>query len=341
MKKLLLILLSVLLCVSLVACANTAPSTPPPGATQAPAKLETISVSEVTRSVFYAPQYAAIAKGFFEEEGLEIELATGQGADKVMTSVIANEVDIGFSGPEAAIYVYNEGRENHAVVFAQLTKRDGSFLMGREPVEQFSWEMVRGKHVLGGRKGGVPEMTLEYVLRQNGLEPGVDVNVDTSVQFALMAGAFTGGTADFTTLFEPTASMVEAEGKGYVLCSIGEESGEIPYTCYYASKKLIAEKPEMIQSFTNAIYKGQQWVATHSAAEIAEAIAPFFPDTSLELLTTVTQRHKDIDAFMSDPILKRESFDRLQTVMEQAGVLPKRADYDAMVNTEFAANAMK
>ena len=179
------------------------------------------------------------------------------------------------------------------------------------------------------------------VLRQNGLEPGVDVNVDTSVQFALMAGAFTGGTADFTTLFEPTASMVEAEGKGYVLCSIGEESGEIPYTCYYASKKLIAEKPEMIQSFTNAIYKGQQWVATHSAAEIAEAIAPFFPDTSLELLTTVTQRHKDIDAFMSDPILKRESFDRLQTVMEQAGVLPKRADYDAMVNTEFAANAMK
>lgn len=303
-------------------------------------ELTRLTVSEVARSVFYAPQYAAVSQGFFAEEGLEIELVTGQGADKVMTAVIAGQVDIGLSGPEAAIYVYNEGRENHGVVFAQLTKRDGSFLVGREAVRDFSWEMLRGSTVLGGRKGGVPEMTLEYVLRQNGVEPGTDVTVDTGVQFALMAGAFTGGQGDYVALFEPTASMVELEGKGVVLCSIGEESGEIPYTAYYASKDYIAENPEVIQSFTNAIYKGQRWVETHSAREVAEAIATFFPDTDIELLEKVTQRHKDIDAFMTDPVMKQESFDRLQTVMEQAGELQKRVEHAALVDNSFAQKAV-
>lgn len=306
-----------------------------------PKALKKITVSEVTRSVFYAPQYAALSQGFFAEEGLEIELVTGQGADKVMTAVVSNQVDIGFSGPEAAIYVLNEGKENYAVVFAQLTKRDGSFLVGREPVDKFSWEMLRGKNVIGGRKGGVPLMTFEYVLRKNGLVPNVDLGVDSSVQFALMAGAFTGGQGDYVTLFEPTASAVELEGKGYILTSIGEESGEIPYTCYYASKEYIAKNPDVIQAFTNAIYKGQKWVASHSAREVAQAIESYFPDTKIELLEKVCQRHADIDAFMKDPLLKEEALDRLQTVMEQAGELSKRVEYGKLVDTSFAKKAME
>lgn len=301
-----------------------------------------ISVSEVARSVFYAPQYAAITQGFFAEEGLDIELVTGQGADKVMTAVLAGQVDIGFSGPEAPIYVVREGRQNPPVVFAQMTKRDGSFLVGREPAPAggFSFEQLRGKHLLGGRKGGVPLMTLEYVLRQKGLDPAKDLTVDSSVQFALMAGAFTGGQGDYVTLFEPTASAVELEGKGFVLASIGEASGEIPYTCYYASKEYIEKNPQIIQSFTNAIYKGQKWVASHTPREVAEAIAPFFPDSKIELLEKVCARHAEIDAFMSTPAMTPESFDRLQTVMEQAGELPARVEFSAVVDNRFADTAV-
>ncbi|GAE87318.1 ABC transporter substrate-binding protein [Acetivibrio straminisolvens JCM 21531] len=218
----------------------------------------TVRLSEVTRSVFYAPQYVALNLGFFEEEGIKIDLTNGQGADKVMTAVLSGQADIGFSGPEAAIYVYNEGKEDYAVVFAQLTKRDGSFLVGRKPEPDFKWENLKGKTIIGGRKGGVPEMTLEYVLKKNSLLPGVDVFIDTSVQFALMAGAFTGGQGDYVTLFEPVASTVEKEGKGYIIASIGEESGEIPYTAYYASKSYIEKNRDIIQKFTNAIYRGQK-----------------------------------------------------------------------------------
>ncbi|PWM25287.1 MAG: hypothetical protein DBX44_02690 [Oscillospiraceae bacterium] len=304
--------------------------------------LEKITVSEVARSVFYAPQYAAITQGFFAEEGLDIELITGQGADKVMTAVLSGQVEIGFSGPEAAVYVMQEGRENYPVVFAQLTKRDGAFLVGREPAppEGFSFEQLRGSYLIGGRKGGVPLMTLEYVLRQNGLEPNVDLTVDSSVQFALMAGAFTGGQGDYVALFEPTASAVEREGKGYVLASIGEQSGEIPYTCYYASSDFLAENSDLIQRFTNAIYKGQQWVASHTPREVAEAIAPFFPDNDLDLLEMVCRRHAEIDAFMSTPVMTEEAFDRLQTVMEQAGELEKRVDFRALVDNRFAEAAV-
>jgi NitT/TauT family transport system substrate-binding protein len=205
-------------------------------------KLINVKLSEVTHSIFYAPQYAALNLGYFEEEGLSVELINGQGADKVMTAVLSGQADIGFSGPEAAIYVYNEGKEDYAVVFAQLTKRDGSFLVAREPDPDFKWNDVKGKYIIGGRKGGVPEMTLEYVLKKNGVIPGKDVEVDTSVQFALMAGAFTGGTGDYVTLFEPVASTLEREGKGYIVASVGAESGEIPYTLIM-QRKLYEEKP--------------------------------------------------------------------------------------------------
>lgn len=295
-----------------------------------------VTVCEVTHSVFYAPQYAAINLGFFEDEGIEIELSNGQGADKVMSAVLSGNIDVGFAGPEASIYVYNEGKEDYTQVFAQLTKCDGSFLVGREPDPDFSWEKLRGKSILPGRKGGVPYMTLEYVLRQNGLDPQNDLTLDNSIQFALMAGAFSGGTGDYVTLFEPTASMLEAEGKGYIVASIGKESGNIPYTAYFAKKSYLEKNADLMLRFTRAVYKGQQWVASNSAQEIAKAIAPSFPDTKLDLLTTVVQRYKDIGAWSETPVLTPESFALLQEVMTQAGELKQAAPHDKVVNNTFA-----
>ncbi|NLO98899.1 MAG: ABC transporter substrate-binding protein [Clostridiaceae bacterium] len=329
MKKMRVILLTVLMLVSLIFCSC------------GKATKDKVTLSEVTRSVFYAPQYAAINQGFFEEEGITLELSNGQGADKVMTAVISGQVDIGFSGPEACVYVYNEGKEDYAIVFAQLTKRDGSFLVGRKPEPDFRWENLKDKYIIGGRKGGVPEMTLEYVLRKHKLEPNVDLIVDTSVQFAVMAGAFTGGTGDYVALFEPTATMLEKEGKGYVLASIGQDSGEIPYTAYYAKKSYIEKNDDLIQRFTNAIYKGQKWVDTHSPREIAEAVKEFFPDTDIDTLENVAKRYKDIDAWNKDPVLKEASLELLQVVMEEAQVLDKRAPYDKIVTTEFAEKAIE
>ncbi|TYQ15853.1 UNVERIFIED_CONTAM: NitT/TauT family transport system substrate-binding protein [Acetivibrio alkalicellulosi] len=303
-------------------------------------EYEKVRLNEVTHSVFYAPQYVALNLGFFEEEGIEIELTTGQGADRVMTSVLSGQSDIGFAGPEAALYVYNEGSENYALVFAQLTKRDGSFLVGRNPDDEFNWESVKDSIIIGGRRGGVPHMTLEYVLKQNYIVPDVDVYVDTSIQFALMAGAFTGGYGDYVTLFEPTASMLEKEGRGCVLASIGEESGEIPYTAYFARKSYIEENKDLIQRFTNAIYKGQIWVENHTPEEIAEVIKPSFPDADEDILIKVAQRYKKYDAWSSDPIMRKDAFDRLQEVMIKAGELRGKLPYEDIVTTEFAENAV-
>ena len=298
--------------------------------------LQKIRLNEVTRSVFYAPQYVAIAKGFMEEEGLEIEITTGQGADKVMTAVLAGQSDIGFAGPEASIYVYNEGKEDYCQVFAQLTQKDGSFLVSREPTDNFSWQDLKGKTIIPGRKGGVPYMTFEYVLKQNGINPQTDLTLDDSIKFDLMAGAFSGGTADYVTLFEPTATMTEQAGKGYIVASVGEASGEIPYTAYFAKKSYIEENSEIIQKFTNAIYKGQKWVEEHTMQEVAEAIEDFFPDTDVELLAQVLQSYKDINAWKTDPIMKEESYNLLQTVMEEAGELKQRAPFDKVINNSFA-----
>jgi NitT/TauT family transport system substrate-binding protein len=329
MKKLSLIL-TVIMCVSFMLCACGTND-----------DMTKVKLSEVTHSVFYAPQYVAINKGFFKDVGIDIELQNGQGADKVMTAVLSGQCDIGFAGPEASIYVYNEGKEDYSIVFAQLTKRDGSFLVGRNPDANFQWSKLKGKKVIGGRIGGVPEMTLEYVLRNNSLTPGTDVNIDTGIQFALMAGAFTGGNGDYVTLFEPTASMLEKEGKGYILASIGQESGEIPYTAYFAKKSYIEKNKDLIQKFTDAIYKGQVWVDTHSPDEIAEAIKPSFPDTDLSVLETVAKRYKEIDAWCKNPIMKDSSFDLLQTVMAQAKQLKQRAPYTKVVNTTFAEKSME
>lgn len=304
-------------------------------------QMTKINLNEVTRSVFYAPQYVAIANGYFKDENLDIEITTGQGADKVMTAVLAGQSDIGFAGPEAAIYVYNEGKEDYIEVFAQMTKRDGSFLVSRNENNNFKWTDVKGSTIIPGRKGGVPYMTFEYVLKQNGVDTTKDVVLDDSIKFDLMAGAFSGGTADYVTLFEPTASMTEKQGKGYIVASVGEASGEIPYTAYFAKKSYIENNPGIIQEFTNAVYKGEVWVKEHTSNEIAEVIKDFFPDTDVEMLTNSIQRYKDIDAWNETPLLSEESFERLQTVMQEAGELSKKTPYETIVNNEFAKKAVK
>ena len=302
----------------------------------------TVRLNEVTHSVFYAPQDAAMKLGFFAEEGLNIELTNGGGADKVMTAVLTGQSDIGLAGPEACIYVHNQGKEDAPVVFAQLTKRDGSFLMGRSD-EDFTWESLRGRTVIGGRKGGVPEMTLEYVMKQNGVIPHADAVVDTSVQFNMMAGAFTGGQGDYVTLFEPTATQLERAGKSYVLASIGQESGEIPYTAYFANESWLRDNADTAQRFVNAIAKAQQWVAEHTDRQVAEAIVDQFPDTSLDELEAVTARHRQIDAWIRTPVMERHALERLETVMEQAGELAHSdwVPFDELVNNTFAQNAVR
>ncbi|RBP46918.1 ABC transporter substrate-binding protein [Garciella nitratireducens] len=304
-------------------------------------ELKKVTVSEVTHSVFYAPQYAAISQGFFEEEGLDIELINGGGADKVMTAVVSGQVDIGFSGCEQTVYVYNEGKENYVITFAQLTNKDGSFLVGREPDPNFTFDKLIGKEVIGGRKGGMPEMTFEYVLKQQGIDPQKDVHIDTSIQFDSMAAAFKSGQGDYVTLFEPVATQIEKDGSGYVVASIGEASGDVAYTAYNASKNFIEKNPNVIQKFTNAIYKGQRWVEQADYEEIAKAIHEFFPEMKFEDLVKVVQRYKDQDSWAKTPVMSKESFEHMQNIIEDAGVIEKRAPYEKLVTTEFAEKAVQ
>lgn len=300
-----------------------------------------IRLIEVTHSLFYTPQYVAITQGFFEEEGIDIELINGKGADKCMTALLSGEAEIGFMGAEASVYVYNQGRDDYVVNFAQLTQRDGSFLVGREKDDNFTFDKLKGKTVIGGRKGGMPEMTLEYVLKNHDLVIGEDVEVRTDIQFDVMAGAFVGGEGDYVTLFEPIAASLEKEGRGYVVASIGEEGGYIPYTSYSATKEYIEKNPETIQKFTNAVYKGMLWVQEHSSEEIADAVMPQFPDTEKDLLIKLIERYRDQDSWQPDLIITEDGFNHLMNIMELAGELDERADYQKIVNNKFAEKSMK
>ena len=303
------------------------------------AELTKVTLNEVAHSIFYAPMYVAIEEGYFEEEGIELDLVCGFGADKTMTAVISGEADIGFMGSEASIYTYNEGATDYVVNFAQLTQRAGNFLVAREKMDDFSWEDLKGHLVLGGRKGGMPEMVFEYILKENGIDPEEDLEINQSIDFGSTAAAFSEGQGDFTVEFEPGATTLESEGKGYVVASLGEDSGYVPYTAFSAKRSYIDENPDIIQGFTNALQKGMDYVQAHSPEEIASVIEPQFPETDLETITTIVTRYYDQDTWKSNLIFEESSFDLLQDILESAGELEKRAPYDDLVTTKFAAIA--
>ena len=301
--------------------------------------LTPVTLNEVAHSIFYAPQYAAIELGYFEEEGIDLTLVNGGGADKVMTALISGDAQIGFMGSEASIYVYQEGSQDYAVNFAQLTQRAGNFLVGRQPEPNFKWEDLRGKKVLGGRAGGMPQMVFEYILKKHGLDPKTDLAIDQSISFGLTAAAFTSSDADYTVEFEPFATTLELEGSGYVTASLGTESGYVPYTAYCARKSYMEENPEIIQKFTNAIQKGMDYVNSHTSEEIAKTIAPQFKETPVEKLTVNVDRYKEQDTWKEDTIFQKESFDLLQNILEEAGELDSRVPYEDLVTTEFSEKA--
>ena len=300
-----------------------------------------ITLNEVAHSVFYAPLYVAIEKGYFKDENIDLTLVTGFGADKTMTAVISGEADIGFMGSEASVYMYSEGASDYVVNFAQLTQRAGNFLVARQDNEHFQWADLKGKTVLGGRKGGMPEMVFEYILKENGIDPEKDLTIIQNIDFGSTAPAFADGRGDFTIEFEPGATSLESEGKGHVIASLGKDSGYVPYTAFSAKKSYLKENPDVIQRFTNALQKGMDYVRSHSPSETASVIKPQFPETTLEMITTIVTRYYEQDTWKSNLIFEESSFDLLQDILESAGELEKRAPYKDLITTEFAENAAK
>lgn len=304
-------------------------------------ELTKITLNEVAHSIFYAPQYVAIEEGYFEEAGLDVELVTGFGADKTMTALVSGEAEIGFMGSESSIYAYNEGASDPAVNFAQLTQRAGNFLVAREEMPDFTWEQLKGASVLGGRNGGMPEMVFEYILRKHGLDPNTDLSINRSIDFGSTAAAFSGGQAEYTVEFEPGATALEEEGAGHVVASLGVESGYVPYTAYCVRASYLKENPEILQSFTDALQKGMDYVNSHTAEEIAKVIQPQFKETSLETITTIVKRYADQDTWKENLIFEKESFDLLQDILEESGELKSRVPYEELVDTAFAEKAAK
>ena len=304
-------------------------------------ELVKVTLNEVAHSIFYAPQYVAIENGYFEEEGIELTLVTGFGADKVMTAVLSGEADIGFMGAESSIYAYQEGANDPVVNFAQLTQRAGNFLVAREEMPNFTWQDLKGADILGGRKGGMPEMVFEYILKQNGLDPQKDMNIDQSIDFGSTAAAFSGGLGDFSVEFEPSATALEKEGVGHVVASLGVDSGYVPYTSYSAKSSFMEKNPEMIQKFTNALQKGMDYVQNHTSEEIAKVIAPQFAETDLQTLTTIVERYHSQDTWKENLIFEKDSFELLQDILESAGELNERVDYDNLVTTQYAKKAVE
>ena len=304
-------------------------------------KLTKVTLNEVAHSIFYAPQYVAIEEGYFAEKGLDLTLVTGFGADKTMTAVISGEADIGFMGAEASVYAYQEGATDPVVNFAQLTQRAGNFLVAREEMPDFKWEDLKGEKVLGGRKGGMPEMVFEYILKKNGIDPQKDLTIDQSVDFGSTAAAFTSDdSAAYTVEFEPSATILEKEGAGYVVASLGEASGYVPYTSYSAKASYMKENPEIIQKFTDALQKGMDYVQSHSPEEIAQVISPQFPETDMDTLTTIVKRYYEQDTWKENLIFEKDSFELLQDILESAGELSDRADCENLVTTAFAEAAI-
>lgn len=300
-----------------------------------------VVLNEVAHSIFYAPMYVAIENGYFEEEGIDLQLVTGFGADKTMTALLSGEADIGFMGSESTIYTYVGGASDYVVNFAQLTQRAGNFLVSREPLDDFSWDMLKGSNVLGGRAGGMPQMVFEYILKKNGIDPTNDLTIDQSIDFGSTAAAFSGGQGDFTVEFEPHATALENKGDGYVVASLGVDSGYVPYTAFSAKKSFMEANPDVIQGFTNSIQKGMDYVNSHTPEEIAKIIAPQFPETDEETLTQIVTRYYEQDTWKEDLVFSQDAFDLLINILREAGTLDAEVPYDDLVNTDFATKAVK
>jgi NitT/TauT family transport system substrate-binding protein len=298
-----------------------------------------LTLTEVAHSIFYAPMYVAIEKGYFEEEGIELELVNGLGADKTMTSLLAGECEIGFMGSESSIYVYAQGEKDYAVNFAQLTQRAGNFLVGREEDADFTWDKLKGKTVLGGRTGGMPQMVFEYILKNKGINPEKDLTIVKNIDFGLTAEAFASGQGDYSVEFEPYAASLEQSKEGFVVASLGKESGYVPYTAYCAKKSYIEKNPETIQKFTNAIQKGLNYVNTHTPKEIAKVIQPQFAETDIEKLETIVARYYEQDTWKTDTVFEKESFELLEDILIEAGELENKVSYEDLVTTKYSKEA--
>lgn len=330
-KKLLSLLIVTALFVSLLlACGSKEEST-----------RTKITLNEVAHSIFYAPMYVAIEEGYFAEENIDLTLVTGFGADKTMTAVLSGEADIGFMGSEASIYTYNEGAKDYPVNFAQLTQRAGNFLVSRNDEKEFKWTDLKGQTVLGGRKGGMPQMVFEYILKEQGLDPAKDLTIVQNIDFGSTAAAFSEGQGDYTVEFEPGATTLETEKKGYVVASLGTDSGYVPYTAFCAKKSFLKEHKDVIQGFTNALQKGMNYVQKHTPEEIAKVIAPQFKETDVKTITTIVNRYYIQDTWKTDLIFEKDSFELLQNILENAKELDKRAPYEELVTTEFAKQAIQ
>ncbi|ROR28147.1 NitT/TauT family transport system substrate-binding protein [Mobilisporobacter senegalensis] len=303
--------------------------------------LTKITLNEVAHSVFYAPQYVALELGYFKDEGLDVELVTGFGADKTMTAVLSGDADIGFMGSEASIYVYNEGAEDYVVNFAQLTQRAGNFLVSRDTNEDFKWENLKGKTVIGGRAGGMPQMVLEYILKKKNFDIKKDLTIIQNIDFGVTGEAFTSGTGDYTVEFEPTATAIEKSGKGKVVASLGIESGMVPYTSYAAKKSYIEKNGDIIQKFTNAIQKGIEYVNKHTPEEITKVIAPQFPEMDQKDLVIIVTRYYDQQTWKENAVFEEESLTLLLNIIEEAGEISKRPPYEEIITTKFAKEAVK
>lgn len=342
-KGLAVILLIAMAVFTLAGCgAKTEVAKPTQEEKETPKKEMTdVTLNEVAHSIFYAPMYVAIEEGYFAEEGINLTLVTGFGADKTMTAVLTGEADIGFMGSESTIYTYLGGAQDYVINFAQLTQRAGNFLVSREPIDNFSWDMLKGTTVLGGRAGGMPEMVFEYILKKNGIDPKTDLTIDQSIDFGSTAAAFSGGQGTFTVEFEPHATALESKGDGYVVASLGKDSGYVPYTAFSARKSYMESNPAVIQSFTNALQKGMDYVNSHKPEEIAAIIQPQFAETDAATLSTIVTRYYEQDTWKDNLVFEEDAFTLLQNILEESGELSQRVSYADLVNTQFAQTAAK
>ncbi|MBU5345625.1 ABC transporter substrate-binding protein [Paenibacillus lautus] len=298
-----------------------------------------VKIGEVTRSIFYAPQYVALEKGFFKEEGLDVELQTTPGGDKTMTALLSGAIDVALVGSETSIYVYQQGSEDPVINFGQVTQTDGTFLMARDGAGAFDWNNLKGKVFLGQRKGGMPQMAGEFTLRKKGIDPHADLELIQNIDFANIASAYASGTGEFVQLFEPQASIFEKEGRGKVVASFGVESGRLPYTVFMTKQSFIDKNDATVQKFTNALYKAQQWVDASSPEDIADAIMPYFKNSDRDIVVSSVKRYKEQGSYATDPIVDEAEWNNLLDVMEQAGELKERVAPDTIVNNSFAEKA--